>query len=253
VLSRSQRLGALGYIWSPTERHTSCPVCEAPSTIFRDYTIDRYGFLVDVGSCTTCTHHWLLGYLTEERARLFYADGWYRKLVDAHHGTTTTPHALRDVQREYAKGLVRTLRDFTGRRRLSRLVDVGGAPGTIANIVGKAFRVDSVSMIDPAAPDAASEDDVFEDLDLVLLCQTIDHVIDPYALLSKVHTWLHFDGLLWLDIVDFDQRGEVKIDHPQMFSDASARQLLDRAGFEILGTHDGLTPEHRGYIAKATL
>ena len=79
--------------------------------------------------------------------------------------------------------------------------------------------------------------------DLVLLCQTIDHLLDIALTLEKIHHCLKPDGLFFVDIVDFragylrhwNIAEVIKIDHPFYLTQESVEAYLRRWGFTVLG------------------
>ena len=77
--------------------------------------------------------------------------------------------------------------------------------------------------------------------DLVLLCQTIDHLLDVAATLSAIRSWLSPEGRAFVDVLDvrFATRrcgsieGAVKIDHPHYLTRETAVGFFDRAGLRV--------------------
>ena len=234
--ARQERIAALG--WRPPEEltvYTQCPCCEDDSG--EEYQgIDRYGFRVTVAVCHRrgCGHRWLSRYTDKAQTRAFYADGHYRTLVDAYTGEPSTDDKLRRVQLLYAQKLTEVLAPHVAPS--GRLLDVGGAPGTVADALCREL----VLHIPPSIADPASARDSGwpplgpQRFACVVICQTIDHVVSPDDLLGDVHRALRVGGVLWVDIVDYLQRPVLKWDHPQMFTDKSIHLLLDRVGFGVV-------------------
>jgi SAM-dependent methyltransferase len=78
--------------------------------------------------------------------------------------------------------------------------------------------------------------------DLVFNTRTINHMLDPLGDLQRAWRWIKPGGILFVDIQDviegakyesFD-RHIVQIDHPYMFSLATLKAMVQRAGFEIV-------------------
>ena len=78
--------------------------------------------------------------------------------------------------------------------------------------------------------------------DTIVLCQTVDHLLDIAGTLSRVRQLLTPGGLLFVDIVDFRAaylrnwsiEDAVKIDHPYYLTETTMVAYLVRAGFEIV-------------------
>ena len=77
---------------------------------------------------------------------------------------------------------------------------------------------------------------------LIVLCQTVDHLLDVQLSLSKVRSLLSERGLFFVDIVDFRAAyrrngsvvGAVKIDHPYYIVEHTMSAYLRRNGFDVL-------------------
>ncbi|MGH9207388.1 MAG: class I SAM-dependent methyltransferase, partial [Acidimicrobiales bacterium] len=94
--------------------------------------------------------------------------------------------------------------------------------------------------------------------DLVLLCQTIDHLLDVRGTLAALRQMLTEGGRAFVDIVDLDvllrRTGSiervVKIDHPYYLTGSTAAALFALTGFTIVAqrlSDDG----HRGFVLAA--
>jgi hypothetical protein len=76
--------------------------------------------------------------------------------------------------------------------------------------------------------------------ELVLLCQTIDHLLDVAATLAALRRMTADDGNAFVDVLDLmlaarkagSVEGAVKIDHPYYLTDETARGFFAQAGFE---------------------
>jgi hypothetical protein len=99
--------------------------------------------------------------------------------------------------------------------------------------------------------------------DLVILCQTIDHLLDVSATLATLRTAVAQDGRAFVDVLDvalaMRRLGRVeeavKIDHPFYLTAPTARAYFARAGLAVAAERlsgDG----HRGFLlapAEATM
>jgi len=94
--------------------------------------------------------------------------------------------------------------------------------------------------------------------DMVMLCQTVDHLLDVTGTLRRVRELLTPQGLLFVDIVDFraaylrnwSVEEAVKIDHPYYLTEATATAFLKRAGFDIVRADYAADHLHVSYIAR---
>jgi 2-polyprenyl-3-methyl-5-hydroxy-6-metoxy-1,4-benzoquinol methylase len=70
-----------------------------------------------------------------------------------------------------------------------------------------------------------------ERFDVILLCQTVDHLVDIAGTLRLIRHLLQETGLLFLDIVN---GGEAKLDHPYRLREKTMSDFLVRTGFKTL-------------------
>ena len=93
--------------------------------------------------------------------------------------------------------------------------------------------------------------------DVVVLCQTVDHLLDVAGTIRRVRELLTPSGLLFVDIVDFraaylrnwSVEDAVKIDHPYYLTEATMAAYLQRAGFEIARADYAADHLHVSYVA----
>jgi len=69
--------------------------------------------------------------------------------------------------------------------------------------------------------------------DVVLLCQTVDHLRDIAGTLARVRGLLSPHGLLYVDLLDTTD-GPYKLDHPYALVPRTMVAYLTRAGFTLL-------------------
>jgi SAM-dependent methyltransferase len=150
--------------------------------------------------CARCGLFFLSPRLTDREYIEFYAR-FYRPLVSAYHGRLIDARTVQDEQRAYATELVDFLRAHLTTPPRS-VLDVGGSTGVVARIVQDAFG-STATVLDPSpdelavaasagletiggfAEDLASGERRWE---LVLLCQTIDHLLDVRSILRRTAT-----------------------------------------------------------------
>jgi cyclopropane fatty-acyl-phospholipid synthase-like methyltransferase len=151
-------------------------------------------------------------------------------------------------------------------------LDIGGSTGVVAHYLSQEYDL-SADVLDPSPEELAEAErrgletivGLLEDydpggrrFDMVLLCQTVDHLLDVRQALTKVCQLLDERGLFFIDIVDFraaylrNWRVEqaIKIDHPYYFTEATIEAYLGRAGFDVLAKNYADDHLHIGYVAR---
>ena len=212
---RGERIAAVGYDYAAheTEPVDACNLCGATDLVELSRR-DRYGYRASLRMCRRCGLGFLSPRLTAAGYGAFYEDV-YRPLVSAFHGRRIDAETVQDDQRGYAAELVELLRASLPSAPES-VMDVGGSTGIVSAAVREAFGSEA-TVLDPAPAElevaaAAGMETIAgfaEDYDpgerrwdLVLLCQTIDHLLDvrgtlesmrrifdPVALLPSVPHW----------------------------------------------------------------
>ena len=268
--TRAERIAALAYDYAaqPKQSAAMCDLCGAHG---RDVTAvahrDRYGFPASLAVCRRCGLGWLSPRMTPEAYARFY-DGVYRPLVSAYHGRCIDAETVQVEQRAYATELAGFLEPPT-----SRIVrggeDSSGSTGVVAAVL--AGRLDARATVLDPAPDelevarAAGVETIaglVEDLDrgercwdLVLLCQTIDHLLEVRRTLSALRRMTSAAGRAFIDILDVDlmlQRAgaierAIKIDHPYYLTRDTAVAFFALSGYVVLAERES-GDGHRGFV-----
>ena len=154
------------------------------------------------------------------------------------------------------------------------MLDIGGSTGVVAGHFAKAFGLTG-TLIDPA-PLEVEEARAFgletitglveeydfggRQFDFVLICQTVDHLLDVAGTLKRVRELLTPNGSLFIDIVDFraaylrnwSVEDAIKIDHPYYLTQDTMTAYLRRAGFEILRADYAADHLHVSYLCRPT-
>ncbi len=264
----AERVAALGYDFAtqPKDRPSSCNLCGSVDRQVEVCRRDRYGLPAACVVCGRCGLGYLSPRLTEAGYASFYATT-YRPLVSAYHGRRIDAETVQVDQQGYAASLVALLAPLLARPPAT-ILDVGGSTGVVARAVAGALG-GRPTVIDPAPDElavaATSGLEVIsgfaEDFeagprrwDLVLMCQTIDHLLDVRRTLVALRGLTADGGRAFVDVLDVELvmrragiEGAVKIDHPFYLTGTTAPAFFKLAGYTIVAerlTDDG----HRGYV-----
>jgi SAM-dependent methyltransferase len=270
VKGRSDRIEAVAYDYDGREKELvlRCNLCGSEDTVDAS-AVDRYGFDQPLRLCLRCGLAFLSPRLTESEYSDFY-DDVYRPLVSAYHGRVIDAETVQDEQRDYADELILFLRSALDRAP-ETILDIGGSTGVVSGAVAEAFG-SSATVLDPAPDELAvaaergletvagfaeAYDPEGRTWDLVLLCQTIDHLLDVSATVSSVARMVAPGGYAFIDVLDYlimargrgSLEGAVKVDHPYYLTRETAIAYFDKAGLEVVAerlTEDG----HRGFVLR---
>jgi SAM-dependent methyltransferase len=220
-------------------------------------------------ACSTCGLVFLDPRPSATAYDAFYRET-YRPLVSAFHGRLIDPASVEADQGAYAAELKRLLEPFVSGKSGGSLLDVGGSTGVVAEVICRAYRLDG-TVLDPAPAElerAAGRGlatvpgtiEAFDPgtavFDVVLLCQTLDHVLDASGTLAKLRETLADDGVLFVDVVDFRAsylRGwsvedATKVDHPYAFTEDTIEATLERSGLTVMRKSYASDRLHVGYV-----
>jgi hypothetical protein len=188
--------------------------------------------------------------------------------VSAYHGRRIDAETVQEEQKDYAAQLVAFL-GSTLPAPPGSVLDVGGSTGVVAGAVRDAFG-SAATVLDPAPEEltvaaaagmetvagfAETADLGGRRFDLVLLCQTIDHLLDVAATLQGIRALLSSAGHAFVDVLDLmfmarrcgSVEEAVKIDHPYYLTRETAIAYFDRAGLGVVAerlSDDG----HWGFV-----
>lgn len=264
----AERVAALGYDFAgqAKERPPGCNLCGSDEGQVEVCGRDRYGYPAPCLVCGRCGLGYLSPRLTEAGYAHFYAS-IYRPLVSAYHGRRIDAETVQLDQQGYAADLVGFLAPLLAGPP-ETILDVGGSTGVVVGVVSAGLG-GRPTVIDPApgelAVAATAGMEVIagfaEDFDprarrwdLVLMCQTIDHLLDVRRTLEALRGLTADGGRAFVDVLDVELamsqagiEGAVKIDHPFYLTRATAAAFFALAGYRIVAerlTDDG----HRGYV-----
>lgn len=215
---------------------------------------DRYGFEARTHLCLSCGLGFMSPHLTAAEYREFYAR-YYRPLCAAMTGPSGEGmEALIDDQIGYARWVnANLLSRYLGPEHRS-LLDIGGSTGVVASFLARQAGL-TATVLDPSADELREAEragcktihalwECYEpgddQYDVVLLCRTIDHLLDIAGSLKKIRRLVRPGGLFYVDIVDFPALARTcncisratKIDHVYYLSHQPTVAYLQQAGFE---------------------
>lgn len=255
----------------PTEMVDPCQICGA-SEPFVLASEDRYGLPLRSALCLRCGLVYQLDRFTRDGFRDFYR-GAYRELVSAFKGKDEGDLGrLVAKQRVYGGALLNVLRGRLAPERVDHILDIGGSTGVVAGMFCDAFSA-TATVVDPAPDELALADQRFasaettlEDwevdgrYDLILLCNTIEHLHDLPQSFAKMRAALTDDGLLLCDVADFMASARIegpaevlaKVDHCFWLSWETAPEIFQALGFEPVWVAAGRLPQQVTFLLRPT-
>lgn len=271
IAEREVRIEALGYDYAAREQEPAgpCNLCGSAQRIELSHT-DRYGYPAVFNVCARCGLGMISPRLTSDEYARFY-ESVYRPLVSAYHGRRIDAETVQEDQREYTAELAGFLRrNLPGTPKT--LMDIGGSTGVVAQILREELGCEC-TVLDPAPDELAVAAELgmetiegfAEDYDpgerswdLVLLCQTIDHLLDVRATLEAMRRMMGSDGHAFVDILDvgFMMRrrgsieGAIKIDHPYYLTRDTALAYFALCGMVPIAEHTSHNG-HWGFVLQA--
>lgn len=265
---RAQRIAGVSFdlAGAETEDVGACNLCGSADW-HRLASRDRYGYETSFQLCRRCGLGFLSPRMTSREYGRFY-EKVYRPLVSAYHGRTIDAVTVQEDQRGYAEELVGFLDGRLGRTPRT-IMDVGGSTGVVGGALGQTFDAE-VTVLDPAPDELAvaeaagmetiagfaeDHDSGGRTWDLVLLCQTADHLLDVRGTVDAIARMVGEGGHAFIDVLDVQLmarrvgsiEGAVKVDHPYYLTKSSALAFFARAGLAVEG--ERLTDDnHWGFL-----
>ena len=96
-------------------------------------------------------------------------------------------------------------------------------------------------------PVSGTDEPLLGTFDVVLLCQTVDHLLDVSGSLRKLRGMLKPGGLLFMDFV---HDGPLKIDHPYYLDWGTALLFMKQAGFQPIRTTPDVDGLHVNFVCQ---
>lgn len=272
LAARHDRIAALDYDYAaqPSAGVGACNLCGHDVFVVLVHR-DRYGYPAQAHACTRCGLVFLNPRMTAAAYGRFY-DGTYRPLVSAFHGRLIDAQTIQAEQREYADERAGLLRPFLAGSGLKTMLDIGGSTGVVAHRLTEEFGLEG-TLIDPAPMEVeqarrlglATITGLVEEydfggrtFDVVIICQTVDHLLDVAGTLTRVRELLTPSGLLFVDIVDFraaylrnwSVEAAVKIDHPYYLTESTMAAYLRRSGLDVVRSDYAADHLHVSYVCR---
>jgi SAM-dependent methyltransferase len=270
--TRQQRIQALGYDYAAQpKRHVDrCNLCGGGTFTIVAHR-DRYGYPAEAVACRTCGLTCLSPVMTAEAYARFYVDV-YRPLVSAFHGRVIDAKTMQAEQRDYAGERGAFVEPFVHGRGFATLLDIGGSTGVVAHAFAARFGL-RATVVDPSpleideakrlgletvtgfVEDYDPHGQVF---DLVIMCQTVDHLLDIGGALGAIRRLIRPDGIFFIDIVDlraaylrnWSIEEAIKIDPPYYLTQSTMEAFLARAGFDVARVDYAADHLHVGYVCR---
>lgn len=235
-------------------------------------TRDRYGLAVRTAVCLECGLVYLLEPLTAEVYADFYASGSYRDVTGRFSGKRRTLPQIRAGQIDYAERVFHTVEAFLPEAAGSaRLLDVGASTGLVAERFRRRLGY-GAWLLDPAVreirqPETAGMqlvESTFEEwhaegrFELILLCRTVEHLLDLRGSLAKIRELLTPDGVFFCDVADFFEicrlegpaEAVSRIDHCFWLTQETARVFFRRLGFEPVAIDCAAPFDQVGFVLR---
>ena len=249
---------------------TECNLCGGGRFVVLVHR-DRYGYAVQAHACRRCSLVFLNPVMTTDAYQEFYARV-YRPLVSAYHGRLIDAKTIQAEQLEYVRERGALMAPYIESRGFTTLLDIGGSTGLVADELGSRFGLRG-TVLDPSPTELAEArgrgletiaglveeyDPGDQKFDVVVMCQTVDHLLDIAQTLRAISQLMSPDGVFFVDIVDFraaclrhwSVEESVKIDHPYYLTEAVFEAYLVRAGFVVLRTDFAADHLHVGYVCR---
>ena len=247
-----------------------CNLCAAREFVILSHR-DRYGYPVQAHACRHCGLVFLNPRMTADAYGRFY-DGIYRPLVSAFHGRLIDARTIQAEQHDYAEERAEFIRPFITNSARQTMLDIGGSTGVVAAHFAKEFGLQG-TLIDPAPLEVEQaqrlgletitglveqHDFATRRFDVVIICQTVDHLLDVAGTLARVRQLLSDNGVLFIDIVDFraaflrnwSVEAAIKIDHPYYLTERTMMAYLRSSGFEVLRSDYAADHLHVSYVCR---
>lgn len=271
-LNRAERIEKLAYDFpaQPKERVAACNLSGSTDLITITH-VDRYGYPARADLCRKSGLVFLNPVMTQDAYTEFYKHT-YRPLVSAYHNRLIDAKTIQDEQRAYAAEVIQFVAPAFENRSMQQLLDIGGSTGIVAAEFVKAFGC-KATVVDPAPDELVVAGDMgmraiagfietvdvgSKSYDFVMICQSIDHLLDVDLALKRMRDAMTDDGVFFVDIVDFQAgylrnqsvEGTIKIDHPYYFTRQTIEAYLRKHGLRVERVNFAADHLHIGFLCR---
>lgn len=236
-----------------TNQLVECPACGTDAGKFTDISrVDRYGLPARFRLCPACAGVWITPRMNSDEYEKFYSDGTYRRMVWENTGLDAEKSL--GAAKNHAINILTAYPDVV--RPNTSVVDIGGGDGQLSRILED--NGVKTTIVDPFIDSSLNGETRTiqkcaeqwlhdEKYDMAFCLATLDHLLDPGAVLSEIR---NATSRLIVDVIDFPARWKLghheacKIDHPSNFCDVTITTLLARTGWEVDKKH-GFPANHQ--------
>jgi ubiquinone/menaquinone biosynthesis C-methylase UbiE len=271
-LSRPERIEHLAFDFpaQTKQRTAKCNLSGANDLITITH-VDRYGYPAAADLCRSSGLVFLNPVMTQDGYTEFYKHT-YRPLVSAFHNRLINAQTIQEEQRAYAAEVIEFVAPAFKDKPMANLLDIGGSTGVVAMEFVKTFGC-KATVVDPAPDELAFAGEMglrampgfIEDVDVgdgsydfVMICQSIDHLLDVDLAIMRMRKAMTDDGVFFIDIVDFRAaylrngriEGAIKIDHPYYFTRQTIEAYLRKHGLRVERMNFAADHLHIGFLCR---
>jgi SAM-dependent methyltransferase len=225
--------------------HVSCNLCGADDAELLS-RVERFGTGIPTVGCRRCGLIYLDPRWSDESYRAFYEED-YRRLMGEEEDP---PREAMFRARVHGAALLAFCADFI--KPGARVLDIGCGSGGVLRAFREGRDCRCVG-IEPSIEQSAFARNELglevvtgilesvelepESFDLILILQTLNHLLDPAAFLSHAHRLLRPAGQLLIEVQNFPEYAKTtskacQVDHCYYFSAETLECMLRRRGFE---------------------
>ncbi len=242
----------------------NCPVCNSDkSNHYELYIGDRYGMDIRTVGCKDCGMIFLNPRPTQMTMVNFYAND-YRKFYET-VDKPTSEYVKQGPFIPRAQYVLKQLKqnlpvDYSG-----KALDIGCAEGTLLKHIGDEFTNLELYGLEPnsnfveyARKNTRAKkifisdfqslfDNITEKYTLITMTHVLEHILDPLDVLISIKNILEPEGYFYVEVpnvMDIEAKGlgNIHIGHVLSFYPEPFRQVLTRAGFEVVEFYQGDLP-----------
>lgn len=220
-----------------------CPICKAKEikasrAAFGEFpTLTDYGFgaipvsaLLKYSECLRCGVEFQNPRMSNESIESFYADGHYRKAINA------TLQEMDADEFNRADRIAGELVHFYSDKKIPKsCLDIGSGKGHLVRELEELWDIEAVGVeIDLDYTYVVQESNLTE-FDLITFIHSLEHMINPFDTLVQSKEILASDGHLVIEVPSKAAKGSpYRLAHTFVFTPPSLVCLCELAGLEII-------------------